>query len=227
MAQNLDIEQTALGIAIRDLEQRIEKPQVFLNQVGLILVGISQKAFRDQSFDGIPWEARYPNQNGAKLNIAGALKDAEAGASAPKARRFQDRPAAIDTGALKNSISYTVSGDSVIVGTTNPHAQITQEGGETAIPITDAMRRTIAGWMRKSRKAVKRAKSAATFSPKAFDRNEALGRLRFVFFKRNGQYLVPVKKTTVNARPFIGLTDEARKKIEAWGARWFSTGKGA
>lgn len=220
----IDIEQTAQGIAIRDLEERIEHPEVFLRQVGLILVGASQKAFREQRFGGVRWEERYPNQNGAKLNIAGALADAKAGRPAPLARRFNDRPAGVDTGTLKNSITSRVEGDSVIVGTTAPNAQITQEGGVSVQPITPGMRTVIAGWLRKSRRAAKRAKATGG-SLKALDKHEALDRLRFVFFKRDGAYLVPEKKTTVNARPFIGLTDESRSKIVQWGERWFSTGK--
>src|SRR6185436_7659584 len=155
---------------------------------------------------------------GAKLNIAGALADAAAGRPAPKPNRFNDRPAAMDTGALKNSISFRVEGDSVFCGTTNPHAQITQEGGTTVRAITASMRSVIAGWLKKAT----RAKNRVGASLKAFDKHEALGRLRFVFFKRNGSYLVPEKKTEVNARPFVGLTDEARGKIEKFGAKWFA-----
>ena len=231
------VEETAQGIAIRGLEERIANPEVFLRQVGLIGVGISQRAFKDQEFNGVKWEARYPNQNGAKLNVAGALADAAAGRPAPLARRFNDRPAGLDTGTLKNSISYAVEGDYVVVGTTNAHAEIMQQGGVTTQPITPGMRTVIAGWLKKTRREAKRAKKklgeiditkkevGGAF--KKLDKNEALSRLVFVFFKRGGSYLVPEKKTTHVARPFIGLTDEWRKKIVAWGRRWFSTGKGA
>lgn len=263
MPKLVNIEETATGIAIRDLEDRIAHPQVFLNQVGLIQVAASQKAFRDQAFGGIPWPARYPNQNGAKLNIAGALQDAANGLNSPKARRFQDRPAGLDTGMLKNSISYQVADKSVTVGTTAPNAQITQEGGTSVQVITQAIRATINGWLKRAGKAVRNLKKGGDFEetrkdierftttggadspkaaklksrfartfqklPAALEKKSALDRLRFVFFKRKGSdnYLVPEKKTEVNARPFIGVTDESRKKIEAWGARWFSTGKGA
>ena len=264
MPEPLSIEETATGIAIRDIEYRMDHPQVFLNQVGLIQVADAQKHFVQQSFGGIPWPERYPNQNGAKLNVAGALSDAAAGMNAPKARRFDSRPAAMDTGILKNSISYTIgigSNPSVTVGTTAPNAQITQEGGTSIQVITDAMRTTINGWLKRAGKAVRNLKKGGDFEasrkdiarftesggkdspkaekikrrfakafqklPAAMEKKSALDRLRFVFFKRKGadNYMFPEKKTEVNARPFIGVTDESRAKMQAWGARWFSTGK--
>lgn len=259
----INIEETAEGLAIRGMEERVENPFPFLNQVGLIVVADSQKHFRDQEFDGIPWPERYPNQEGPKLNIAGALTDAAAGRSNPLARRFRDRPAGIDTGNLRRSVTYRIEGTDVIAGSTAANAQITQEGGRTAINVTSTIRNTINQWLKRAGRAVRNLKKGGTESEIHADiarwestggpeskhaaklkrklearatklvpaqkKLSALDRLRFVFFKHKGtsDYKYPIKVTTVNARPFIGATDTVRKKIIAWGARWFSTGEEA
>lgn len=213
---------------ISEIERRLDNPQEFLAGVGGLMVAESQAAFRRQQWGGIKWPERYENQSGAKLNIAGALSDAAAGMANPKANRFNDRPAGMDTGQLKNSLTFRVEGkDAVVVGSPLPYAQRVHAGGVSVIPITDGMRNVIAGWLRSARRASKRGGKASRkgISPKT--KFDALERLRFVFFKRKGasNFMVPEKKTTVQARPFAGLSDDMRVKITRFGERWFAEGR--
>lgn len=228
----INIDELTTGLAIRGLEERIANPAPFLAGVGGILVASSQKAFREQKFGGIPWPERYPNQKRPRLNIAGALSDAAAGRPAPKPNRFQERPAGMDTGALKNSISFRVEGDKVFVGSKLPYASIIHEGGTSVQIITDSMRKTVGEWLIKSQNSVKleiagrikgkvNKKGEMIFS--AIKKNFALRKLAFVLKKKKGgEWKTTEKDTEINARPFVGLTDESRGKVIRFGEDWFN-----
>ncbi len=101
---------------VEQLLRAVKDPAPLLTAIGRVSVGWMRENFRRQSFgDSLPWPARYPSQTGAKLNVAGAVSDLAAGGDV-KGRRFDDRPAGIDTGALRDSIAFDVEEDRVVIG---------------------------------------------------------------------------------------------------------------
>lgn len=129
-------------------DERMQR--ALLDRIGALYVSASQRSFAQQRWGDEAWPARYPRQKN-KLNIAGALRDFAAGRRAPLARRFQDRPALIDTGELRRSIAHRVVADGgvlyVEVGTTLPYAAKQLYGGETVIRITQAIRDRAREWL--------------------------------------------------------------------------------
>lgn len=160
---NLNVRSTPEGIMISGLRGRLQDPRAFMDGVGKILVAGSQKAFREQRFGATIWPKRYPDQTPPKLNVAGALADAIAGKSSPKANRFNDTPAGVDTQELKNSVAYrTVGNDAIIFGSPKKYATRVQAGGVTIQRITETARKTIAGWLKRARGAVRNLRSGGT-----------------------------------------------------------------
>ena len=85
------------GSRFGDLERKVKDLGPQLNTTGELLVKQSVKSFKDQRKEGgKKWQAR--GGSGKVKNIAGLLEDFRV-ASKPKSRRFDARPAAVDTGA--------------------------------------------------------------------------------------------------------------------------------
>ena len=169
---------------IRSLRDWIDRrvPSV-LKQIGAFLLGRAQAAFTDQRFDGKAWAERYPRQRPPRLNVAGAIQDF-ARTSRLKKRRFEPRPAGMDTGSLRRSMSFRATplpkGGLVEVGSVLPYAGRVQFGGESRQPITATIKANMAKFLR--------SKQGRGFRPK-------LGPL----FRR--ETLI----TKAGARPFIGI----------------------
>jgi len=137
------------------IDRLIEDPGDLLVILGRTAVSYSQLAFRRQRFGDEAWPKRYPNQKGPVLNIAGALADFNAGATAPKARRFVDNPALIDTKLLSKSIEqqalvpegaepYVEIG---IGGAAAEYGSLQNFGLESKQPITDGAKSNIAAFI--------------------------------------------------------------------------------
>lgn len=128
-----------------------EAQRGLLDQIGALYVSASQKSFSEQRWGSTAWPARYPSQRSPKINIAGVIKDFNAGRRKPLKSRFQDRPALVDTGDLKRSISHRVvveGGEAYVeIGTTLPYATLQQYGGTSTIVITEAARDAARKWL--------------------------------------------------------------------------------
>ncbi len=86
-------------------------------------VQYSQANFERQSTFGIKWKPR------AVPNLHGIINDINEGRK-PPIRRIDPRPALIDTGMLRRSITYELSSTtSVRIGTNKPYAKVHQLGG--------------------------------------------------------------------------------------------------
>ncbi len=121
------------GDRIRLIKEALADPRPPLIRIGAMLTTRSQDAFTDQGR-----EEEWPER--ITPNIPGILSDLERGAT-PPARRFQPRPAAIDTGRLRNSITWhLIENAAVEVGTNLPYASLIQFGGVVMIPITGPMK---------------------------------------------------------------------------------------
>lgn len=136
---------------LEQLRRLVDDPEPILDAMGLVAVSVSRNAFAEQSWDGKAWARRYPWQSAPKLNVAGALADFAEGRSAPLNRRFQDSPAGIDRGSLRDSLSHEVDAGArepwVEVGSVLPYATVQNRGGESTQPVTDQAKRKIAAWI--------------------------------------------------------------------------------
>ena len=120
-----------------------------LDSVGALLVARFQKSWRLQaSPSGESWGERMTP------NVPGIVKDLNAGGN-PKARRFTPGQALVDTGQLRRSITFQVSGDKVKVGTTTSYAAIHNEGGESTVTLTGLGREKLKLWLRRERKGAR------------------------------------------------------------------------
>jgi len=174
------------GAKVEGWERNLDNPKRVLKQIGILLVGAAQEAFEDQAFNGRAWDAR------AVPNVYGILADLDAGKK-PPARRFEDRPALIDTGRLRSSIAFrTLGTHTVEVGTNVDYGDVHQKGG----PIESAPinRQRVWAWLKEQSK----------------DLRKELGWL--VNEKFDGDTL----KGEVEARPFLGITKQLRKDVLRW-----------
>lgn len=134
---------------VRELEQRFaprgEVQRIALDRAGRYLVAKAREAFSKQGRDGKgAWVPR------GVPNVAGILSDLERGNSIAE-RRFDARPAGMDTGRLRAAVFYEVRGDYVVVGSRVHYAKKFQEGGATVIPVpksTAAKLRRLLGGLR-------------------------------------------------------------------------------
>ncbi len=157
-----------------------------LKVVGEMAVSDAQSNFDKQSFDGKPWNRRYPNQTPFRINVAGAISDLASGPSV-KSRRFQARPAGLDTGNLRASISSKKVGrTSVEVGSALEYADRVNRGGVSSMPITSTVKDNLEIWLKKNKR----------FRP-------------FIGYI----FKLDALRTNVRARQFIGVTPTLEKDI--------------
>jgi len=169
----------------------LENVEGVLKEIGALLTGRTQAAFREQGRTR-KWPPR------STPNIAGVLRDLEGGA-APKSRRWDPVPALVDTGRLRGSWSWKITGkDTVEVGTTVPYARKHQEGGSESLKVTQAMKDRLAKWL-------KRAK----------ERGESL------------RWLLQVDQVQIKIpqRVMLEITPQDKKDILAMVQRWLLRGK--
>lgn len=157
-------------------------PVSALNAIGAYLVSQSQAAFRSQSFNGERWQERLVP------NVPGIVRDLNRG-GVPAARRFQARPALVDTGTLRKSINFSAQPNAVVVGSTLAYAAVHHRGGTTEpVELTAQGRKALARFLR-TRPAMQ----------------ESLGHL----------FNKPKVVRNVPARPFVGLQQGDAEEIEA------------
>jgi phage gpG-like protein len=172
--------------ALTNLANAMSQPDAARKAIGLYLVGRAQDAFRKQAKGGAAWAPR------AVPNRAGVLRDLQAGRT-PSSRRFDARPAAIDTGRLRSSIAYRLKGESsVVVGSNVEYASDVQRGSATTIDIDANLRKSLNSWLKGLGKTSKGKAARAAFGPLF-----TAGKLT----------------VTVPPRPFIGIDAEDRRKI--------------
>ncbi len=137
------------------LLRALEFPEPILHAIGRVAVGHMKENFRRQGLgSSFPWPARYPSQKAPKFNLAGAVEDLSTGGTV-KGRRFQDRPAGIDTGALRDSITYEIDGDEAVVIGVSPalaeRADRVQFGGTSVQALDRSVKEKLARFARSSR----------------------------------------------------------------------------
>lgn len=214
------------------LRKKIENPSRFMKRVGLEMVAESQKAFRNQCLGDIQWDERYPNQTEPFINYAGALMDLQKGASV-KSRRFDRRPALVDTGMLSRSIAVDKQErpNVIKVGTTREGMAVHQWGGETRMRITETMIANLEKILEESKAKARRAyrwkfgqkmikSSSKSGSGEAIYLTPQAALAEIKAFKKLKRRIQGVQRvydrelvTEVNRRPFVGITDSLAQKI--------------
>jgi phage gpG-like protein len=192
---------------------RLEDPKVrnkLLRDIGRVILDDARKNFKRQAMGqlrslvpGGKWEPRYPQQaEKEKVNVAGAIDDLQ-DSSVIKPRRFKDRPALIDTGALlaslndSDAISITKT-NTVRVGSKLPYAHLMQVGGKGNVKMLGEDFKSNLYQAMQERKDV---------DGKYTDEGNALKSNMAWLFSQD-QY-----QADVNPRPFIGLTLNVRRRI--------------
>lgn len=170
-----------------------------LEIVGHTMVSYSMDAFRQQRLGDFAWPERYPNQDEPKVNVAGVLADLNEGRGI-SSRRFDSRPAGIDTGQLRASIEHRIVGDRAVeVGSNLDYADRVQVGGTSFQAIQPDARRKLYQLMRTDRRLrAARDKLAPLLNPKN-----------------------PVLETTLPPRPFVGLPDDLVADLAELVKTWF------
>lgn len=199
-----DVKIKYAGTRVEALEKLAADPRKVLVEVGTHLVKVTGRSFREQQRGPNRWEPRRVP------NIPGALRDLDVSANV-KSRRFQGRPALIDTNQLAKSFAYRFVGNRRIVfGTKVPYANLHQHGGESRIRVTGTMRENLAKWLKKRRGAEKReAKKAESEGRKPPDPVSTL--FGWIFqVPRGGEVTFRVK-----ARPFVGFFRDDYKVLQA------------
>jgi phage gpG-like protein len=176
------------GDKIRRWKTNLENPEPALKGIGAMMVSESQRAFTEQKFGEDEWRPR------AVPNIAGIISDFHAGKREPPKRRFEDRPALVDTGALKGpaGIVFKVMGNVVVVGSNRPGVGTLHKGGKVeSLPITASVQELLGKWL-----AGKGSKWA-----------DKLG------FLLNEKWTGKTRKMKVPKRPIVGLTEQTIEDI--------------
>ena len=177
---------------LRALRARLDNLEPLLEAIGALLVEQSDLAFAEQRLGEFVWAERYPSQDEPFINIAAALRDLD---EAPRIfdRRFDRRPALVDTQQLVKSIQPQVTGeDTVVAGTTVEYAPTHQHGLDTLMLITETMRNNLA--------------IVLSSTPEG-SRKEAIRKLRPVVKDKE---LI----TQVGPRPFLGTTDQLEQDVK-------------
>jgi phage gpG-like protein len=193
------------------LRRALDNPTPVLKQIGALAVKTSRDAFREQRFGTFAWPRRYPNQSEPILNIAGALDDLSKGPRI-KDRRFEARPALIDTGQMRRSPTWNVETNwTLAIGTNDPKAAAHQRGDVVTTTITQTMRDNLAAYLKRARRGRNRlSKGGDPARAVAADERLKMVRRRLGFiFKADS------RKTKLNKRPFLGWPDVLQKKILA------------
>lgn len=182
------VDQYDEGAKIRRWRVNLESPTKVLEQIGEMMVSESQRAFKKQRFGRDRWKRRAP------INVYGIIADfAAKGRRAPPARRFETRPALVDTGRLRGSIAKEVSGQTVTVGSNLPYAAVLHSGGPiSSKKITPEVQKKLGKWLKGKGSKFK----------------TALGWLL------NKKWTNKKLEGEVDARPFVGLTKQTRADIK-------------
>lgn len=182
------------GAKLLRWEQNLSRPEAALKQVGALMVAETQQAFRDQKFGDRAWPARKVP------NVAAIIKDFHEGKKAPPKRRFDPRPALIDTGGMRAKAAFRLISVNVVeAGINDPKASKHHAGGESeTLPITETVRTGLASWLKGAGKAWR----------------TKLGWLL------NAKFAGKTLKLRLPARPMVGITKQTIEDVqEAVGVR--------
>ena len=210
------------GEEMRAVAAGLNKLGPILEKIGVTMQRKAATAFKEQRRGSFAWpKRRVPN-------APGIVSDVNAGGN-PKARRFVGTPAGIDTGRLRNSITWEIRGDAVVIGTAVPYAKVQNEGGESSFTLTRSGRTKLAEVMRRERGGKKRRKKKRSKLASKLASQGVTGAARAQQFDKlntqdaKGNALLSVGwlfsddtfTTNVEQRTFLTVTPTDRREIIA------------
>lgn len=182
-----------------------------LKATGLYMVGQVQRAFTDQRRGRVAWRER------SVPNLAGIVRDLDEGGEI-KSRRWDARPAVIDTGLLRGSIWFRRLTDGTVgieVGTTVPYARKQQEGGPTTIEIgaraQERIKALLAAIERTGKGKAREIRAAG--GGKVKGQRGLADALRFLRGRDSFELRIP-------ARPYVTVEPEDIQAIRDMAAKW-------
>lgn len=172
-------------------------PREILDRVARVLQRSTRDAFRSQRYGKWRWPEVYEGSKGPFINVAGALVDFNEGASAPRTRQFQRRPALIDSGDLRASVHTRATGPLTLEQwSTRSDARAHMDGQPVVIPVTEQAKRGIASWLFEQ--------GNTDYTPKL---NHLLKKEKYI--------------VKLHPRPFMGMTDDLKMELEDAITRFF------
>lgn len=134
----VEVDSSGVDAALREIRERTEDARPAFEAVGRLLVNRIRLCFRaSRSPWGVPWlpiKFRAPRvrQNRGKAGnlilTASGRAQSEANASAAAGKGSAGKPL-VDTGLLRNSVTYAAGANSVEIGTTARQARLQHFGG--------------------------------------------------------------------------------------------------
>lgn len=188
---------------VRILADRLADPTELLQEIGALLLSRASRSFRDQARGGEAWGERMVP------NVPGIVADLNGGGD-PKARRFDPRPALVDRGTLRNSLTMLVAGDTVVIGTNVPYAALHNEGGTSSVTLTRTGRARLTALLRRERRKVRGGRGD--------DRSAQLLGLGWLYSR-------PTFAVNVRKRTFLTITAEDVAEIRALVAEAVTRGR--
>jgi phage gpG-like protein len=161
------------------IQRKLSDLRPALSEIGIEMVASAEETFRKQALANKPWLGR------SVPNIAGIISDLNRGANPPK-RRFEARPAGVDTGKLRQSISLLLTNNSVKAYSRLSYSKKFQEGGQSTHKLTTQGKETLKRFL---------------------ERNRGMRKTLGFLFKKK------VFKITQPARPFLAPTKELENNI--------------
>lgn len=185
MAAKVEISMKDGAVTLRAAVQNVTDA---LDTIGVAVSSSAQAAFTDQALGDIKWAVRYPKMPDPFINVAGAVSDLLRSARV-KGRRFERRPAGVDSNTLSRSISHeVVSDDTVEIGSDVEYAPTFQLGGVSNLPVSEGVKENLRDFLR-------------TGKGKPYRQ-----RLGFLF-------QLDQLETELVPRPFLGITEQTRRDI--------------
>lgn len=202
------------GPRLRALAELLDRPRGVLEAIGGFIVKESGKAFREQRLGNFPWKPRV-NPNWPAL-----LRDAESGAARPPQRRFQERPALMDTGLLARSIAHQVVSNTDVevgvAGVAKAYADIHQVGGKSqSVVVTKAIQHRLWGWIKGSDGSARgiRSRKIAKAKAGAIAGDGVLRNLKAELTHAKKKANVEAKRSGGRNRKYDGFVADLKQRI--------------
>lgn len=190
-----------------------------LLDVGRKILEGARHSFETQRLSRVQWSARYPNQKDYQVNVAGAIIDLKKGPIIQE-KRFNNRPALIDTGTLLASLNegsgaiQFIDRDTIEVGTQAPGARLMYHGGlGNVLTLESPFKKNLYRYLAQEQyrspfQRILDSYDTDSDPEPVSDEGEAVKRYMSWLFSQKTYQAV------VNPRPFIGITGKVRKEIE-------------
>jgi len=125
------------GRKLKRLDNLLKDRRKVLAALGTVIARDARNAFKMQGIGPFKWKAR------SVPSVAGIVDDMTR-SSTPRSRRFEPRPALLNTGRLQKSIAHRVIGkEAVIIGTNVGYGKTHQQGGISSIKVTDKAKKNL------------------------------------------------------------------------------------